>query len=57
MITDTFKKNCTSIKVPNQPKLLKIRDIQHLYTPVEGHIKWRSDNFTACEAFTSDTST
>ena len=36
MITETFKKNCTSIKVPNQPKLLKIRDIQHLYTPVEG---------------------
>ncbi len=36
MITDTFQKNCTSIKVPSRPKLLKIRDIQHLYTPVEG---------------------
>lgn len=24
------------MKVPKLPKLLKIRDIQHLYTPVEG---------------------
>lgn len=36
MITETFKKNCSNVKVPKQPKLLKIRDIQHLYTPVEG---------------------
>ncbi len=36
MITDTFEKNCSNVKVPKQPKLLKIRDIQHLYTPVEG---------------------
>ena len=39
MITDTFEKNCTDVKVPNGPKLLKIRDIQHLYTPVEGQLK------------------
>jgi menaquinone-specific isochorismate synthase len=36
MITETFKKNCANVKVPKHPKLLKIRDIQHLYTPVEG---------------------
>ncbi|MFF5994157.1 isochorismate synthase [Lysinibacillus sp. KU-BSD001] len=36
MITETFEQNCTNVKVPKQPKLLKIRDIQHLYTPVEG---------------------
>ncbi len=36
MITETFEKNCRNVKVPKQPKLLKIRDIQHLYTPVEG---------------------
>ncbi|MER2029540.1 MAG: isochorismate synthase [Solibacillus sp.] len=38
MITDTFNKNCTKVKVPHGPKLLKIRDIQHLYTPVEGQL-------------------
>ncbi|WP_042474379.1 isochorismate synthase [Bacillus ndiopicus] len=38
MITETFEKNCTAVKVPKQPKLLKIRDIQHLYTPVEGQL-------------------
>ena len=36
MISETFEKNCTEVKVPKGPKLLKIRDIQHLYTPVEG---------------------
>jgi len=36
MIADTFAKNCTQYKVPKKPKLLKIRDIQHLFTPVEG---------------------
>ncbi len=39
MIADTFEKNCTEFKVPKHPKLLKIRDIQHLYTPVEGKLK------------------
>lgn len=38
MITETFEKNCITVKVPQQPKLLKIRDIQHLYTPVEGQL-------------------
>lgn len=38
MITDTFEKNCSEVFVPNAPKLLKIRDIQHLYTPVEGQL-------------------
>ncbi|SOC03519.1 isochorismate synthase [Ureibacillus xyleni] len=38
MIAETFAKNCTEFKVPKHPKLLKIRDIQHLYTPVEGKL-------------------
>ncbi|MFC7686736.1 isochorismate synthase MenF [Ureibacillus sp. GCM10028918] len=38
MIANTFEKNCVHYKVPKQPKLLKIRDIQHLYTPVEGKL-------------------
>ncbi|SOC36661.1 isochorismate synthase [Ureibacillus acetophenoni] len=36
MIVDTFAKNCIQYKVPKKPRLLKIRDIQHLFTPVEG---------------------
>ncbi|WP_342581682.1 isochorismate synthase [Ureibacillus sp. FSL W7-1570] len=38
MIESTFKKLCAQYKVPKRPKLLKIRDIQHLYTPVEGKL-------------------
>jgi len=38
MIANTFAKNCIQYKVPKHPQLLKIRDIQHLYTPVEGKL-------------------
>nr|WP_106780570.1 isochorismate synthase [Lysinibacillus timonensis] len=38
MIKNTFSKNCINFKVPKLPRLLKIRDIQHLYTPVEGQL-------------------
>ena len=39
MIGNTFKENCSKYDIPSQPKLLKIRDIQHLFTPVEGQLK------------------
>lgn len=39
MISDVFSQYCEQVKVPKYPKLMKIRDIQHLYTPVEGHLK------------------
>ncbi|PKC54748.1 Isochorismate synthase [Rhizophagus irregularis] len=38
MIKDTFAKNCIHYTVPKNPRLLKIRHIQHLYTPVEGQL-------------------
>ncbi|ACA41737.1 menF, icsM, entC; menaquinone-specific isochorismate synthase [Lysinibacillus sphaericus C3-41] len=38
MIADTFRKNCVDINLPESPRLLKIRDIQHLYTPIEGQL-------------------
>lgn len=38
MIAETFRKNCVDMTVPDRPRLLKIRDIQHLYTPVEGQL-------------------
>lgn len=39
MITNTFEENCEWVTVPSGPSLLKIRDIQHLFTPVEGKLK------------------
>lgn len=38
MITSSFEDTCSSYTVPESPQLLKIRDIQHLYTPVEGYL-------------------
>ncbi|TWT08512.1 isochorismate synthase [Planococcus sp. CPCC 101016] len=38
MISEVFEANCSRTVVPKLPKLMKIRDIQHLYTPVEGKL-------------------
>lgn len=37
MITSAMNKVCHKIEVPDQPTLYKVRDIQHLYTPIIGH--------------------
>jgi len=39
MIQKSFSKVCSDVKVPNHPQLIKMRDIQHLYTPVQGVVK------------------
>ncbi|MBO1005977.1 isochorismate synthase, partial [Pseudogracilibacillus auburnensis] len=39
MIEDALIPYCTNIHVPNKPKLLKMPDIQHLYTPIIGTAK------------------
>lgn len=39
MITNVFNQYCEDVKVPKYPKLMKIRDIQHLYTPVDGALR------------------
>ncbi|WP_227396545.1 isochorismate synthase [Jeotgalibacillus aurantiacus] len=36
MISDSLGQLCESINVPSKPGLMKMRDIQHLYTPVKG---------------------
>lgn len=36
MIKEALEESCEEIILPNRPQLLKIRDIQHLYTPVIG---------------------
>nr|WP_279325990.1 isochorismate synthase [Bacillus sp. FJAT-47783] len=39
MITDAFQQCCTDIKKPESPIILKTRNIQHLFTPIEGMMK------------------
>lgn len=39
MISQVFNAHSSKMFVPKMPKLMKIRDIQHLYTPVEGELK------------------
>lgn len=39
MISTVFAAHCSQQFVPKSPKLMKVRDIQHLYTPVEGELK------------------
>lgn len=39
MIKEAFEKSCYKVDVPNSPILYKVRDIQHLYTPVTGEPK------------------
>ncbi|TDL34165.1 isochorismate synthase [Jeotgalibacillus sp. S-D1] len=36
MISQNLRALCSEIEVPNGPALMKIRDIQHLFTPVKG---------------------
>jgi len=50
MISDVFNNYCTDVSVPTEPKLMKIRDIQHLFTPVEGEINRHADIFSLVEA-------
>lgn len=39
MIKEVFKDCCYDVEVPNDPALLKTKNIQHLYTPVKGLAK------------------
>src|SRR5690606_21286880 len=43
MISKVFGLHCSGNVVPKKPKLMKIRDIQHLYTPVEGELNQGSN--------------
>ena len=45
MISQVFQGHCADMYIPKQPKLMKIRDIQHLYTPVEGDLGANSTLF------------
>jgi len=38
-IKSAFEQGCDRVEVPEKPVLYKIRDIQHLYTPIIGEVK------------------
>lgn len=50
MISNVFNSFCNEVIIPKTPKLMKIRDIQHLYTPVEGLLEQKIDIFSFVEA-------
>ena len=50
MISKVFNNYCTDVSISNGPKLMKTRDIQHLFTPIEGNIENGTDIFTLVEA-------
>ena len=50
MIKKVFVQYCEDIQVPTRPKLMKIRDIQHLYSPIEGNLKKGSSLFELVQA-------
>lgn len=50
MISKVFEAFGTDIKMPNGPKLMKIRDIQHLFTPIEANVEEHIDIFRFVEA-------
>ncbi|WP_400242910.1 isochorismate synthase MenF [Niallia sp. JL1B1071] len=39
MIKNAMQEVCTSVEMPANPQIMKMRDIQHLYTPVSGKVK------------------
>ncbi|WP_245153893.1 isochorismate synthase [Jeotgalibacillus proteolyticus] len=39
MISENLRALCQKVEMPSEPTLMKIRDIQHLYTPVTGTAK------------------
>ena len=50
MISRVFDNFCTDILMPTLPKLMKVRDIQHLFTPIEGKIEKGTDIFSLVKA-------
>lgn len=50
MISAVFQEYCTDITMLNGPKLMKIRDIQHLFTPIEAKVEKDIDIFRFVES-------
>ncbi|MDW0110177.1 isochorismate synthase [Sporosarcina aquimarina] len=50
MITGVFDSLCASYTTATRPKLMKVRDIQHLHTPVQGQLGSESSIFQFVKA-------
>ena len=50
MISNVFDAFCTDFSIAREPKLMKIRDIQHLYTPIEAQVKDQRSIFEFVES-------
>ena len=50
MISEVFHDFCMDVTMPGKPGLMKIRDIQHLFTPIEGSIEQHTDIFNLVAA-------
>ncbi|REB06372.1 isochorismate synthase [Sporosarcina sp. BI001-red] len=50
MITGVFESLCASYTSSTRPKLMKVRDIQHLHTPVQGQLGEESSIFQFVKA-------
>ncbi|WP_335872904.1 isochorismate synthase [Bacillus sp. 2205SS5-2] len=51
MIQQSMERYCEQVQVPSPPTLLKMRDIQHLYTPVMGKDKQGQSLFQLLKSF------
>lgn len=45
MIQEVFNEYCQEVAIDNRPQLMKIRDIQHLFTPVKAKVREESNIF------------
>lgn len=50
MISTVFNEFCTNNSIPQEPKLMKIRDIQHLFTPVQASVDKEKSIFEFVQA-------
>lgn len=49
MIHDSFLSSCSDVKKPAGPQLYKTKSVQHLYTPITGHLKTSASLFDLIE--------
>ncbi|MBA2873925.1 isochorismate synthase [Thermaerobacillus caldiproteolyticus] len=49
MIKEAMMEVCENVRIPSEPQLLKMRDIQHLYTPVIGESRHAVSLFSLVE--------
>jgi menaquinone-specific isochorismate synthase len=49
MIKSAMEDTCSEVMIPQHPCLLKLKHIQHLYTPVKGKANWESSLLSLVE--------